>query len=100
MYNTAPELYNQLLEIYFNQYSDFSHAWKSKVNPKYDPMKLALDAYDYEEWFKKEYEETVDIPPMPPLEGDEEKYYSAPSTSSSKCVKRGKGIKILTPNKL
>ena len=26
VYNTAPELYNQLLQIYFNQYSDFSHA--------------------------------------------------------------------------
>ena len=62
-------------------------------------MKLALDAYDYEEQFKKECEETVDMPPMPPLEGDEEKYNSAPSTSS-KYVKRGKGINILTPKKL
>ena len=26
VYNTAPELYNQLLQIYFNQYSDFSYA--------------------------------------------------------------------------
>ena len=26
VYNAVPELYNQLLQIYFNQYSDFSHA--------------------------------------------------------------------------
>ena len=50
-------------------------------------MKLALDSYDYEEWFKKEYEETVDIPPMPPLEGDEEKYYSAPSHHHQNVLK-------------
>ena len=34
------------------------------------------------------------------IEGDEEKYYSLPSTALSKGVKEGKGLKILTSNKL
>ena len=37
---------------------------------------------------------------MPLLEGDEEKYYSVPSTALTKGVKEGKGVKILTSNKL
>ena len=37
---------------------------------------------------------------MPLIEGDEEKYYSVPSTALSKDVKEGKGLKILTSNKL
>ena len=36
---------------------------------------------------------------MPPIEGDEEKYYSLPSTPLSKGVKEGKILKIVTPNK-
>ena len=43
------------------------------------------------------------IPPMPPLERDEEKYYSAPSTPLLKGVKKREGIKLLqdlTPKKL
>ena len=38
--------------------------------------------------------------PMPLLEGDEEKYYSVPSTELTKGVKDGKGVKTLTSNKL
>ena len=37
---------------------------------------------------------------MPLLEGDEEKYYSVPSTALTKGVKEGKGVKTLTSNKL
>ena len=37
---------------------------------------------------------------LPPLEGDEEKYYRIPSMPFSKVVKEGKGLKILAPNKL
>ena len=37
---------------------------------------------------------------MSPLEGDEEKYRSAPSTLLRKCVRERKGSKILTPSKL
>ena len=37
---------------------------------------------------------------MPLIEGDVEKYYSVPSTALSKGVKEGKGLKIVTSNKL
>ena len=37
---------------------------------------------------------------MPLTEGDVEKYYSVPSTALSKGVKEGKGLKIVTLNKL
>ena len=47
--------------------------------------------YDYSVWSKNkestDEEESVYLSDMPPLEGDEE-------------VKEGKGLKILTPNKL
>ena len=37
---------------------------------------------------------------MPLIEGDEEKYYSLLFTALSKGAKEGKGLKILTSNKL
>ena len=37
---------------------------------------------------------------MPLIEGDEEKYYSLSFTALSKGAKEGKGLKILTSNKL
>ena len=52
---------------------------------KYDPIDLFLDGYKEESTDK---EESEDLPPMAPLEGDEEE------------VKEGKGLKILTLNKL
>ena len=45
-----------------------------------------LDPFDYIKQFKKEHEESADIPDMPPTEGDKEKQEI--------------GIKILTPSKL
>ena len=61
-----------------------------KYNPKYDPKKLFLKAYNYDVWFENEElidkEESTDLRPMPALEGDE--------------VKEGKGLKILNPSKL
>ena len=59
-----------------------------KIDSKHDPTNLTFDTYDYTECFKKEHEESPDIPPMSPLEVDEEK------------VKEGAGNKILTLNKL
>ena len=56
---------------------------------KYDPTNLFLETYNYDVWFKNE--ESTDkarkgdkVPPMPSLEGYE----------------KGKGLKILTWNKL
>ena len=62
---------------------------------KYDPVNLFLvDTYNYDNWY--ENEESVDTTrksvkdestDAPPIEGNEE-------------IKEGKGLKILTPNKL
>ena len=66
---------------------------------KYDPINLFLETHTYDNWFgnkesddtasrKSDKEESVDLADMSPLEDDEEE------------VKRGKELKILTPNKL
>ena len=47
VYDTALELYNDLLGIYFDEYSDISDAEK-KMECKYKPRKLVLKAYNYE----------------------------------------------------
>ena len=58
---------------------------------KYDPPKWFLGTYNYDDWLENvestDKEESVDLSDLPPLEGD-------------KKVKEGKGLKILTPNKL
>ena len=102
-HDTASLLYNELLEIYYDEYYYLSHTKRKKMNRKYKPKKLFIKGYDYSMWSKHEEEstdkestdeeestdkeESVDLSDMPPLEGDEE-------------VKEGKGIKISTPNKL
>ena len=53
MYDTFSELYNDLLETYFDEYYDLSDAKKNKIGPKYDPANLTLDEYDYNKWYKK-----------------------------------------------
>ena len=76
MYNTASELYNNLLEIYFDEYYELSDARREKLESKYDPDKLFLKTYDYDGWFTEEElndeEESVDLSDMPLLEDDEE----------------------------
>ena len=86
MYNKALELYNDLLETYFDEHFELSDGKRKKIEPKYEPSKLFLEAYNYDARFEKE--KSVDLSDMPALEGDEEE------------VKEGKGLKILTPNKL
>ena len=49
MRDTASELYHEMLGIYFDEYHDLSDAKRSKMDPKYDPIYLTLDGYDYEE---------------------------------------------------
>ena len=53
VYDTFSELYNNLLERYFDEYYDLSDAKRIKIGAKYDPANLALDEYDYNEWYKK-----------------------------------------------
>ena len=59
---------------------------------RYDRDKLFLKANNYDAWFENEEstdeEESVDLPDMLPLEGDEEE------------IKEEKGLKILIPIKL
>ena len=38
--NTASELYNELLEIYFDEYGNFSGAKRKKMGSKYNPANL------------------------------------------------------------
>ena len=60
---------------------------------KYGPINLILETYNYNIWFENEESDDTtsrksDLSDMPPIEGDKEE------------VKEGKGLKILTPNKL
>lgn len=34
--------------MYFDEYKDFSDTNESNMNPKYDPINLKLDEYDYD----------------------------------------------------
>ena len=62
------------------------------MDRKYKRKKLFLEPHNYDDWSENEEstdkEESLDLSDMPPLEGDR------------KVVKEGKGLKILTPNKL
>ena len=105
MYKNAANLYNTLLAIYFNDYSNIADVKKEMMDKKYN---LFLKGYKYDEWNKTneeksklQPEETIaerlklrrqkagdeDLSDMPPLEGDEE-------------VKEEKTLKILTRNEL
>ena len=81
--DNALELYNEYLEIYFDEYKAFSNAKKGKSGNKYDPIILFLKTYNYNIWFenqkstdttsrKSNKDESVDLSDMSPLEGDEE----------------------------
>ena len=93
MHDTALELYNQLQEIYFDEYYYLLDAKSKKMYWKYETKKLVIKGYDYCVWSESKEESTdkeefVDLSEMPPPEGDKEE------------VREGKGIKVLTPNKL
>ena len=46
MYNNASELYNEYLEIYFDEYKALSGSHKRNLGNKYDPTNLFLETYD------------------------------------------------------
>ena len=79
MYDNASELYNEYLEIYYDQYMALSDAKKKNLGNKYDPKNLFLQGYDYGVWLEEstdkekltDQDELTDIPPMPPQKGDE-----------------------------
>ena len=58
--DNASELYNEYLEIYFDQYMGLSDAKKKRnLVSKYDPTNLFLETYNYDIWF--ENEDSTDI---------------------------------------
>ena len=65
---------------------------KKNIELKYDLINLFLETYNYDLWFENEeltdWEKSVDLSDIPPLEGVEEE------------VKEGKGLENLTPHKL
>ena len=66
-----------MLETCFNEYYGLSDAKRSKIDPKYDPINLFLQKYSYDDWLEnEELTDTTksDLPPMTPLEGDEEEF--------------------------
>ena len=95
VYDNALELYNEYLDIYFDEYKALSDAKKGKLGNKYDPINLFLKHITMMSGLKmknpliqlqkKVKDKSVDLSDMLPLEGDE--------------VKGGKGLKIFTPNK-
>ena len=93
MCNKASELSNGLLETYSGEYYYLSDSKSSNMDPKYDIANLILVEYDYSGWYNE-------LDDLPPLEGDEEKYYTASSTQLSKRAKQGKGLKILQRHSL
>ena len=77
MYDNASDLHNSLLVNCEQQYSDLSDE-KSKLS-KHNSSILFLGDYEYNNYFDKEpraVKEESDN--FPPLEGNEEKYYSVP----------------------
>ena len=58
LYNNALELFNEYLEIYFNQYMTLSDVKKTKLGDKYDPQNLFLEGCNYGVWSEKEEELT------------------------------------------
>ena len=54
VYDNASEIYNEYLEIYFNEYKPLSDAQKKDLDNKYDPIDLFHETYDYDIWFENE----------------------------------------------
>ena len=81
MHNTALELYNDLLQIHFNEYYSLLGVKRSKMDSKYDPANLTLDEYDYSEWHKE-------LDDLPPVEDDEEKYILHDLRNYQKVLKK------------
>ena len=64
VFDTALELYNNLLNIFKIQYDQLTKSQKKKIKAKNIPVNLAIELYLYED--------EDDLPPMAPLEDDEE----------------------------
>ena len=82
MYDTASELYNDFLGIYYHECSELSDNKRNNIESKHDPKDLFLDGYDYSAWSENEEEltdkewtdkeESEDLLSIPLLEANEE----------------------------
>ena len=54
LYDNASELFNEYLEIYFNEYKALSDAQKKELGNKYDLNNLFLEIYNYDVWLESE----------------------------------------------
>ena len=97
MYIISSELYNNFLEIYYDEYNELSDDKRNKMDPQCDPKNLFIEGHDYSVWLENEEstdreeltdkkeltdkEEYVDLSEMSPVEGNQEE------------VKEGKGLK-------
>ena len=75
-------------ENYYDEYNELSDVKKDKLDQKFKPINLKLKHYNCDGWFTEQLDDEEELAlDLPPLEGNEE-------------VKEGKGLKILTSNKL
>ena len=93
MRDKTSKLYNEFLGIYFDEYNYLPDAKRTNMGRKYDPTNLILDAYNYDKWYTEESEYST-------AKNDEEKLDDLPPLEDYKEVKEGRGLKILTTNKL
>ena len=54
MFNTDSELYNDLVEMYFDENYDLSDTKRNKMKHKYDLKKLFFETYNYDAWSENE----------------------------------------------
>ena len=53
------KLYNELLEIYFNQYTNFSFSKARKLGTKFHSKNFFLNDYKYDFWYKELDDKTL-----------------------------------------
>ena len=51
MYDKSSELYNDLLEAYFDECYLLPDANRNEIESKYESDKLFLKTYNYDDWF-------------------------------------------------
>ena len=93
MYDTTSELYNYFLGNYYHKCDKLSDHKRNEIESKYCPKDLFLDGYDYIVWSENEEEstdkeESENLLPVPPLEGDEEEAKKEKYLTQNKLLTR------------
>ena len=102
VFNTALELYNQLLNIYKTQNDQLTKAQKKRIKVQNVPIGLYLENLSTDLYLDED-----DLPPMPALKGDENVELEPEETTAQRIKLNSRkrkatrtGLKVLTPNKL